>query len=107
MLIEQTSKRLGPWRAAIEADALVARQRLARPLTQPVAIMATFWFRRPKRPTRPYPSLDLDKLLRALFDGLVRGGLLTDDSWIVDVTATKRWCEKGKLAGCEVMVSDF
>lgn len=106
MLLE-VSKKLGPWRAAVQAGAMVARQRLGTTLKQPVAVCATFWCKRPKRPARPYPVLDLDKLQRALFDGLVEGGLIVDDSWIVDVIATKRWCEKGIVPGCDVMVTDF
>lgn len=106
MLIE-VSKKLEPWRAAVMADAMIARQRLSATLKQPLAVFATFWFTRPKRPARPYPTLDIDKLQRALFDGLTEGGLIADDSWIVDVQITKRWCEKGKLPGCDVTVSDF
>lgn len=104
MLIEQTTKKLAPWRTAIEAEALIARQRFSGPLTEPLTVSTTFYFRRPKKPARPYPRHDLDKLMRAVGDGLVRGQLLTDDRQIVAWTASKRWTEDLTQVGCAVTV---
>jgi Holliday junction resolvase RusA-like endonuclease len=89
-LIEQTSKTLGPWRTAVAAAALVARQRYGT-LTGPVFLTLTFSIRRPKRTANLYPSLDLDKLIRACGDALVHGQLLADDKQIVAISATKEW----------------
>lgn len=101
-LLEVTSKRLAPWRTATEAEAFIARQRLGRTLVEPVAVALAFYCTRPKRPRRPYPRLDLDKLVRAVGDGLMRGSLLRDDSQIVALTATKEWSTT--RSGCQVMV---
>ena len=66
--------------------------------TAPLAVTVTFRFPMPKnapkhdrvaghryRVTVP----DIDKLLRGLFDGLTSGGLIADDSIIVQLTANK------------------
>lgn len=98
----EVSKRLGPWRTAIASEALVARQRLGRTLIEPLAVALAFYCRRPKRPRRPYPTLDVDKLARACCDGLTEGGLVRDDSQIIALTATKEWSTE--KTGCQVMV---
>lgn len=50
---------------------------------------------RPKSVKREYPltrsSGDLDKHIRAIGDALVLGGLISDDSIILDIRASKRY----------------
>jgi len=104
-MIEQ-SKKLGPWRTAVAAEAMVARQRLPAVIMRPVYLLASFRCRTPKKPTRPYPSLDLDKMVRAVGDALVHGQLLGDDRQIIDLMATKRWCREGEDAGCTITLYD-
>lgn len=58
--------------------------RLPMPKSRPAAVRAAGWGWAPRKP-------DLDKLCRALGDGLVAGGLLVDDALIVRWGAYK--CE--------------
>lgn len=68
------------------------------PLTGPLAVDLTFTFARPasiKPTSRPWPitrsSGDVDKLARAVLDGLDDAGLYGDDSQIVMATAAKTY----------------
>lgn len=51
---------------------------------------------RPKKPSHEYPTRgDLDKLVRAVLDGLTRGGTIVDDRHVTELSATKFWAEPG------------
>lgn len=110
----EMSKDLGPWRRAIAEEASKACN--GRKLAGPVKVRACFWFQRPnshygtgrnagqvKRSAPDYREAnpDLDKLLRALFDALVIGGVVPDDRWIVEVGAEKRYGDPGVLIAIE------
>lgn len=102
-----SSKKLKPWRAAVASEAWVVRQRLPAQLSGPLALSAVFYVARPKKPKHPYPTLDLDKLLRALCDGIAEGGLIVNDSQIVKLRdIEKKWAEPGGRLGCEVFLED-
>lgn len=88
-----------PWRRAI-ADA-VFRAWVAtgdeRPFTEPVIVWATFYLPRPKSVKRLLPSVppDLDKLCRALGDGLsIDSQALADDSLIVQWHVSKVYADE-------------
>lgn len=77
------------------------------PLTEPVRLDVAFRF----APTKsdPYRHLhatkpDLDKLVRAVGDSLVFGGLLKDDSVVTSLCASKRYAVLGESVGCTVIV---
>lgn len=103
-LLLEMSKKLPAWRAAVAAEALVARQQFSAPLAGPLAVSLSFAFRRPKKPTRPYPSTDLDKLARAVHDALVHAQLIVDDRQITVLSAMKTWTT-GE-SGCHVLIQD-
>lgn len=91
--------RTRPWRAAIKK---VCDRKLPAgwdALDGPLEISMHFYFERGKTVTAPYPhtktTYDVDKLARAMHDGLVDGGVLVDDSRVVDAHCFKRYCEKG------------
>lgn len=105
ILVESSNTR--PWREAIKQaalDVMLVHDRL----TEPVRVTATFAFDRPRghyrtgrnaellRDDAPrWPATrsngDTDKLLRCAFDALVDGGVLLDDSLVVQIRATKVW----------------
>ncbi len=94
LLVEQ-SKAVTPWRNAVRG---AASQHLFseylgawKPLDGPVAVEVTFLLPRPSTVTRALPTVppDLDKLQRALFDGLSDAKLWKDDSRAVLVAASK------------------
>ncbi|MGW5352237.1 RusA family crossover junction endodeoxyribonuclease [Streptomyces sp. NPDC004031] len=112
-LIEQ-SKRVKPWRAAVEDAATAAMtcrhittyggMPMARPqpLDGPLSIEIAFTVRKPasapkRRTTWPTTrdSGDIDKLLRATFDALTTAGAIADDSRVVEVTARKMFPGEG------------
>jgi len=70
----------------------------------PVAVRLAFYFLRPKsnRNSHHVVRPDLDKLCRAVLDGLKEGGVFHDDSQVCSLVATKQY---GKdKPGCEIEV---
>jgi Holliday junction resolvase RusA-like endonuclease len=60
-----------------------------------VSVSLTFWLRRPKTVTRQYATqtYDIDKLTRAALDSLTQGGVIKDDSFVVDLTVRKLYAD--------------
>lgn len=90
----ESSKKVKPFREAI-ADA-VFRAFVAtgddRWFSEPVVVWATFFMPKPRTVKRLLPSVppDLDKMCRALFDGLEQNAkVIASDSMIVRVHASK------------------
>ena len=80
----------------------------ALPLDSAVEVSITFLFVRPpsvSEKKRPLPSVmpDIDKLARAVLDGLTAGGVVTDDARVVDLHARKRY---GTVARAEITVRE-
>lgn len=102
----ESSKKLEEWREVI---AQVAGLRLPPIADCPVIVSATFILHRPQRlgVTGDEPMIykpDLDKLTRALGDGLVQSRRLDDDSRIVAWRVAKRYAAWHEPLGCEVEV---
>lgn len=73
----------------------------------PVEVSLRFILPKPKRPRWVVPAVkpDIDKLVRAVLDGLVAGGLLADDSRVVRLATDKKYVEPGQNPGVIVIVS--
>lgn len=104
-LVDVNKDVLKPWRAEI---ARVARASWAdRPrLEGPVRLSATFVFARPKSVKRAYPSVkpDLDKLLRAICDGITDAQVVwRDDAQVVQAFTDKFY---GAVPGVHVIVTE-
>ena len=104
VLVDANKDELKPWRAEV---ARVARASWAdRPrLEGAVRISATFVFARPKSVSRPFPSVkpDLDKLLRAICDGITDAGVVwRDDAQVVQAFTDKFY---GAAPGVHVVIS--
>ena len=58
-----------------------------------VKVTLLFFLRQPKRPrsTVPITRPDLDKLIRAVFDGLTDAGVIRDDLQVTSLSAGKRY----------------
>lgn len=99
-LRDSNAKKLKPWR-----DALAEGTDFGVTFDVPVRVTATFWLTRPKTVRRQYPGVkpDLDKLMRSLGDGMTAGGLISDDSIIVDQNLKKRYAD-GRKPGVTVRV---
>lgn len=87
-LRDSNGSRLRPWRAVVAAYADIGYT-----FDGPVFIAATFFMPRPQRPRFLHPAVkpDLDKLMRAIGDGLTDGGLLHDDARVTRWDARKRY----------------
>jgi Holliday junction resolvase RusA-like endonuclease len=104
-LIEM-DKKLPAWR---ESVALVAGDQLDddwAPFDGPLAVEATFYLPRPKRPKFDEPATppDVDKLCRALGDALTLAGVIVDDARIVHWDATKKYAVE--TIGCIVTITE-
>jgi crossover junction endodeoxyribonuclease RusA len=113
--IYDDSKATKPWREAVRAET----QRAADvPMGGPVSVAIRFRLTRPKghygtgrnsgvvRPSAPaYPDVkpDLDKLTRAVLDGLKEGGAFKDDAQVVTLAVAKTYSPRG---GADITVSE-
>lgn len=118
-MVEQ-SKAVGPWREAIRAEAARLSWYEIPGSHDPVTVAVTFILKRPAGHYRtgastrhllrdsapPYPAgrPDVDKLARAVLDGLVMGGVMADDSQVVDLVARKRYAPDGEAPGAVIEV---
>ena len=93
-----------PWINAVRDAARGVRRHVA--LQPPYAVRMTLKLEEPKRHTYAWSTKhDLDKLVRAVMDGLVRGKLIEDDRHVVEIAASKCWAQSPERAGVEVWVS--
>jgi Holliday junction resolvase RusA-like endonuclease len=116
--VKESSAGLEQWREDIGIGGMQARQGPA--LAGPVRVEVTFCFARPanqhvgrrvggelREDAPPYPANrsvgDIDKLLRAVLDGLT-GPVLEDDSQVVSVAATRLY---GTPESAEIVVSEM
>lgn len=102
---KESSAGCKPW---VEAVATMARAQMrgAEALAPPYEIGLGFWMPRPADPKYSWPSKDgdLDKLARAVLDGLTQGGLIVDDRHVVQLDTTKAFAEEGKSTGVSIVI---
>jgi len=120
-IMVESSRAVGPWREAVRAE---TQRVLAIPggaawLAGPVAVEITFRLPRPKghygtgknankirssAPIFPAGRPDLDKLTRAVLDGLTAGGAWADDAQVVNLQAWKMY---GQHPGCSIEIGQL
>ena len=111
--LRESSKRVGPWRDAVEQAAVQAMEdeHMFGPLTPPYRVTLAFLIRRPRttRATVPVaPTVgDLDKLTRSTCDALTTSGLIEDDRHIVVAEQSKRWAAPGENPGAWIVVTEW
>lgn len=91
-IIHTQGSALAAWRSAI---ALGARQAGALPRDGAISIDMTFFMPKPRTVTRSHPTVapDLDKLIRAVLDGLTAIAY-RDDGQVISITARKDYGER-------------
>ena len=114
----EMSKRVGPWRDAVRGEAQRAMGG-APPLGGPLAVDVFFYLPRPKghyrtgrnagqlrpaAPAVPCSAPDIDKLARAVLDGLTEGGAWKDDGQVAVLTVVKRYADS-IAPGCSVRIA--
>jgi Holliday junction resolvase RusA-like endonuclease len=103
-LRDANAARLKTWRHVIATHA-----DLGVTFDCPVIVTLSFVLPRPQRPRWGVPAVkpDIDKLCRAILDGLQDGGLLAEDSRVVTLTATKRYPNPGDPTGVGIDVTEW
>ena len=113
-MVEQ-SKKAAPWREAVRAE---TQRAMSEPLAGAVTVRLWFTLTRPKghyrsgrfadqlRPGAPHwhaSMPDLDKLIRAVLDGLTAGGAWKDDGQVCSIDARKFY---GAPPGCLIELDE-
>jgi crossover junction endodeoxyribonuclease RusA len=100
VMIHSRAKELAVWRADIARNAELNGY---KPVSGGIAVEINFVFIKPKTVTREMPTVapDLDKLVRAVLDGLT-GVAYEDDCQVVTITASKHY---GGTAGAWIGVA--
>ncbi len=97
VIVDKNPALLKPWRAAIAKAARDAFVSESVPIEGPVVVHAEFRFVRPKSVKREFPSVrpDVDKLARALLDGITdAGNVWGDDSQVVTLRGQKVYADE-------------
>ena len=113
--VYESSRAVGPWREAIRAE---TQRAAGAPMTGPVSVLVGFRLARPRghygtgrnasqlrasAPAYPDGRPDIDKLARAVLDGLKAGGAYGDDAQVVTLACAKAYAEQ---AGADIEVAE-
>jgi Holliday junction resolvase RusA-like endonuclease len=95
-----------PWVEAIAMSCLGQRPKGVGLLKPPYKVGLRFVMPRPAGPKYDWPSADgdLDKLARAVLDGLTQGGLIVDDRHVVQLDCVKEFAGPGKQTGVSIVI---
>ena len=98
-VIHSAGSALAAWRSAI---ALEAKRAGAKPSLNPITLDLIFVFIKPKTVTRTQPTVppDLDKLVRAVLDGLTAIAY-RDDAQVTSIRARKCY---GEYPGVQIKI---
>ena len=106
----EMSKAVAPWREAVRAET----QRIMQyhpSFTGAVEVRVNFFLPRPaslpKKVQWPAKRPDLDKLARAVLDGLTAGGAWKDDGQVISLIATKEYAGQEDKPGCQIEVKEL
>lgn len=104
-VLVETSKKLPTWRKQIEDTA--QNEYKGEPIDQPVKVTVDFFMPKPQKPRFEWPATapDLDKLQRAIGDGLEKGGVLRNDSRIVHWEARKFYANTPEEMGAHITIT--
>lgn len=82
---------------------MIAMQHRRKAPVKPYRVQLVFTCPDAKKPVHAWPTkTDLDKLVRAVLDGLTNGGIIEDDRHVVALTARK---QRGDRTGVNVTVN--
>lgn len=102
VMIHSRAADLAVWRADIARNAELSG---FKPVTGGFKIEINFVFIKPKSANRPFPTVapDLDKLIRAVLDGLT-GVAYEDDSQVILIQASKTY---GEITGAWIGIEQI
>lgn len=116
--IVEVSKKVKPWRAAIEECVIKAGYDT---LAQPLSVRITFLMQRPMshyrtgsnshllKDSAPHwhtQTPDLDKLVRSTLDGLTQAHAIEDDKWVSVLHAAKKYADKDTHPGAIIVIQE-
>ena len=101
-----SNKKLKEWRSTVTAATrteLIKQRFTGFESDQALVVFIEFYLERPKTVKRLWPAVkpDLDKLVRAVFDGVTDGHAWHDDSQVVGVYASKYY---GQTPGARIRI---
>ena len=111
-ILVESSKAVGPWREAVRTE---TQRALGVPILDgPVWVDISFRLPRPRghhgkrgllpsAPKAPAVKPDLDKLARAVLDGIVAGGAIRDDAQVCVLAVEKVYADDA-APGCRIKV---
>lgn len=108
-IVQVNSAKHKKWRNAVVFAALDLLSEDWKPIDEPVSLEVIFYLPRPSTVSRSFPSVtpDLDKLVRAVGDSLTDAGVLSDDSRIITIHASKLYADdRGSGAAIRVKTLD-
>lgn len=115
----ESSKAVGPWREAVRAE---TQRHVTSPMAGAVSVWLVFLMKRPAghyrtgrnahllrdaAPAYPAGKPDIDKLARAVLDGLTSGGAWKDDGQAVTLTVQKQYAHLGDPVGCMISFEEI
>ena len=108
IVLVEANKDLPAWRDHMKKMFELKMMELDNRFDTAVSVSLTFWLTRPKTVTRQYATktYDIDKLTRAVLDSLTQGGVIQDDSNVVDLTARKTYADNHE-AGVLLTLAPF
>jgi Holliday junction resolvase RusA-like endonuclease len=103
-LVEANDK-LKPWRKTV-TETVSSLLLQTEPCAHAVEVELLFVMPRPKSVTRQHMTVkpDLDKLTRAVFDGVTDSGLWVDDSQVIGVLARKTYEYPTASPGVHILI---
>lgn len=106
-IVDDNKKVLEPWRKHVAAIARVNFRGVT--VDGAVFVVADFFMPRGATVKRRFPAVtpDVDKLLRALLDGITVAEVWTDDSRVVTAHATKRYADGDQRPGVRVRIGEY
>lgn len=101
----ESSKKLPAWMRAVKQEA--TKNRPSAPVDAPVSVFMDFYLPRPKRPRYDVPAVkpDVDKLARSVLDGLEAAGVITNDSRVTKLRATKHYASDVTPPGADITIT--
>lgn len=104
IMVSDNDATLKPWRRTVAMATRAALGAPWEPLDEPVEVRVRLWVPAPQRPRwwRPAVKPDVDKLGRAILDGLADGGAYINDSRVTDLHVSKRYADEQQPMGARV-----
>lgn len=101
----ESSKKLPAWMQAVKQEAV--KNKPTSPIDGPTAVHMDFYLPAPKRPRYSVPAVkpDADKLARSILDALEGAGILTNDSRVTHLTATKHYADTTNPPGAHITIT--